>query len=234
MSRRKYWIGTVFGFFGIIAAAAAFAMAFPAPTACVAIAAYDFEEMSEQFFVPPNSGPTQRARYETLVLEGRERIKDAFGEPEADPIIVFFDDPRSFTPLFLNEVGQGPSIGSHDCLIIGPRGQNVDVVSHELMHSEILHRAGAWKSFREIPAWFNEGVAMQVDFRERFIIPPDDLPDTSYVRALNSSNAFFAGENSYAAARHEVMDLLNKHPAKRLYANLERVRNGETFAKVFE
>jgi hypothetical protein len=88
--------------------------------------------------------------------------------------------------------------------------------------------------FWEIPAWFNEGVAMQVDFRERFMMPPERLPDTSYARELESYNAFFSGEHSYAASRREVMDLFNKHPANSLYARLERIRDGEPFAQVFE
>ncbi len=87
---------------------------------------------------------------------------------------------------------------------------------------------------REIPAWFNEGVAMQVDFRERFIVPPEKLPETSYVRELESYNAFFAAEQSYAAARREVKYLLEKHAASGLYAKLERVRSGEPFGRVFE
>lgn len=235
MNRRKYWIGAVLGIVAIVGmAATAFATVFPAPTACIAIEVFGFEEVSERFFVPPNSSRSQIARYEELIQESRRRITLVLGKPEAQPIVVFFEDPRSFAPLFLNEVGQAPSVGKRACLIIGPRGQNVDVVAHELMHAEMHYRIGPWKMLWEIPAWFDEGVAMQVDFRERFIMSPDDLPDTSYVRKLKGHRAFFAGEHNYAAARREVADLLDEYPANTLYANIERIRSGETFAQVFE
>jgi hypothetical protein len=235
MSIKKYWGRIVVGVVVIVGVSATVAvMALPAPTACMAIGVYEFEELSERFLVPPNSSAAQKSEYKALIREARERIRHTFGEPEADPTVVFFDDPRAFAPLFLNEVGQAPGIGNRVCLIIGPRGQNIDVVSHELMHSELLHRVGAWKMFREIPAWFDEGAAMQVDFRKRFMMPPERLADTSYVRKLKSYDAFFSGKYSYPAARREVMELLDKQPANSFFVNLERIRNGESFAQVFE
>lgn len=235
MNIRKYAKKVVVGGLAVFSiAATAFAVAFPAPTVCAVIDAYEFDEVSERFYVPPNSSPEQIADYQRLIHEARKRIGETYGEPESEPVIVFFDDPQTFSPLFLNEVGQGPSVGSRSCLIIGPRGQSVDVIAHELIHTEIHHRVGAWGMLMEIPAWFDEGVAMQVDYRERFIVSPESLPDTSYVRAYESYSDFSSGEQSYAAARREVMELLAKTPANRLYSNLARIRNGEPFERVFE
>jgi hypothetical protein len=187
--------------------------------------------------VPPNNSPAQKAKYEALIQEARERIKDTFGEPEADPIIVFFDDPRSFSPLFLNEFGQAPRIGKRACAIIGPRGQDVDVVSHELMHTEIHHRVGA-KRLREIPTWFDEGVAMQVDYRSRYLLEPQDAQNSDDVRALTSASSFFVADDgvltrNYASAKKVIALWLAEVEPAALYPRLQRLKNGESFSDIF-
>jgi len=239
MSKRKRWIGAIIGVFVIIGVGAtAYALTFPAAAVCVAIGAYGFEAVSDRIFVPPNSSPVQKAGYEALIREARERIKDTFGEPRADPIIVFFDDPRSFSPLFLNEFGQTPRIGERTCVIIGPRGQDVDVVSHELMHTEIHHRVGAWGMFREIPTWFDEGVAMQVDYRNRYLLEPQDTRNPNDVRALTSFSSFFVADDeartrNYASAKKVIALWLAEVGPTALYPRLQRLKNGESFSDIF-
>lgn len=232
MTVKKCWIGLLTGLAGI--GVAFCALALPAPTACLAMGTYGFESVSERFLIPANSNQAEKARYKRLIQEARERIASSFGEPDADPIVVFFNDPRAFWPLQLNLHGQAPSIGGRMCLIIGPDGQHVDIVAHEFMHAEMYHRVGPWRQFREIPAWFDEGVAMQVDYRERYDLNSGQLPDTTSVRELTSYREFFKGQNSYAAAKREVRDWLTRVGADTLYARLERLRNGEPFTRVVE
>ena len=55
--------------------------------------------------------------------------------------------------------------------IIGPKGMNIDVVAHEWMHSEIAHQSGFITRNYRLPTWFDEGLAMQVDFRPEFSLP---------------------------------------------------------------
>ena len=44
-------------------------------------------------------------------------------------------------------------------LLLSPRGLNAVITSHELTHIELHHRIGALRSWRAIPAWFDEGLS---------------------------------------------------------------------------
>jgi len=50
-------------------------------------------------------------------------------------------------------------------MVIGPDGINLDVLSHEMCHTELYHRLGWWRKEMRIPTWFDEGLAMQLDYR---------------------------------------------------------------------
>ena len=44
---------------------------------------------------------------------------------------------------------------------------NVDVLAHELTHAELKERLSD-KALRKIPTWFDEGIALQNDYREQY------------------------------------------------------------------
>lgn len=232
MTNRKRWIVLSTGLVGI--GAVSLAAALPAPAACLAISAYGFKTASERLLVPANSSQAEQMLYKDLLRQARGRIENIFGKPDADPLVVFFNDPRAFWPLDLNLYGQAPTIGGRACLIIGPEGQDVDIVAHEFMHTEMHHRVGSWNMLREVPAWFDEGVAMQVDYRKRYDMNREQLPDSTYVRKLVSYKEFSRGQSSYAAAKREVNSWLAVAGTDTLYARLDRLRRGDPFARVIE
>ena len=142
-----------------------------------------------------------------LLQEAKDRIEAKFGIMQSEPVIVFFEKQDSFWPLQLNKYGSASFLGSKTCVVIGPKGQNVDVIAHELMHAETEHRVGYWRRWLEVPIWFDEGLAMQVDHRERYNLPKDTK--TSYIRQLNLVSKFSvsAGDlltNHNASAKLEV------------------------------
>ena len=49
--------------------------------------------------------------------------------------------------------------------VFGPAGQTVDVLAHELAHAELLQRVGYFTMEFCVPAWFDEGLAVQFDER---------------------------------------------------------------------
>ena len=138
--------------------------------------------------------------------------------------------------ICFNAYGSTQSIGSRTCVMVGPKGQNVDVVAHELMHAEIHHRVGYLAYFFQIPTWFNEGVAMQVDYRARYSLSPQDSQNTAYVRDLTASSNFYESDDqaltrNYASAKHEVASWLTKVGTTTLYSRLQRMRDGQSFAE---
>lgn len=177
------------------------------------------------------------AIFEQLLSESRIRIQNTFGTPQSKPIVVFFNDPNTFWPLKLNEYGSTQFIGSKVCVMVGPKGQNPDVVAHELMHAEIANRVGYWHRFTQLPIWFDEGLAMQVDFRPRYDFHNGAGGKSTNVKTLWSAREFFVPDGdlltkNYASAKAEVALWVAAVGNKSVYSQLERIRNGETFDAV--
>ncbi|OIN60576.1 hypothetical protein [Arsenicibacter rosenii] len=84
--------------------------------------------------------------------------------------IIFCADPETYNRYCGQkaESSAGCSLGApwgEAYLILGPDGNNVDVIAHERCHDELLARLGWWTVQRQIPQWFNEGLALMVDYR---------------------------------------------------------------------
>ncbi len=75
---------------------------------------------------------------------------------------------------------------------------------------------------------------MQVDYRERFTMSQQQLPETDYIRDLTSYAEFFGDKNGYAAAKREVANWLAEEGAGTLFGRLDRLKNGAPFAVVVE
>ena len=172
-----------------------------------------------------------------LLQEARDRIENKFGPLKSKPTVVFFNERDSFWPLTLNEYGSTSFLGYKTCVMIGPKGQNIDVTAHELMHAEIEHRVGYWRRWIELPIWFNEGLAMQVDHRKRYNLPKGT--ETSYVKKLNSISDFSVSDhnlltNHYASAKSEVALWISKVGTGVLYDLLNSIKEGRSFESVWQ
>jgi hypothetical protein len=178
------------------------------------------------------------AVFDQLLSESRIRITNTFGTPGAKPVVVFFNDKNAVWPLKLNEYGSTQFIGSRVCILIGPKGQNIDVVAHELMHAEIAAQVGYWNRLVQLPVWFDEGLAMQVDFRKKYFLRDGAGAGTRYVKTRWSVREFFVPDKdllikNYASAKAEVASWVAGVGSKSVYSQLERVRAGESFDAVF-
>ena len=222
--------------FGIVA----YAFANPSVAACALIDAAPFVPLADGTLVEANSSDQNHAAVvEHLISEARIRIQNTFGTPRSTPIIVFLNDPNAFWPFKLSEYGGAHFIGTRTCLIIGPKGQNPDVVAHELMHAEIANRVGYWRRLTQLPMWFDEGLAMQVDFRPRYVLHSGAGTETKRIKTLWSASDFFVSDDelltkNYAVAKAEVAIWVADVGNASVYRQLERIRAGEPFDVVIK
>jgi hypothetical protein len=231
--KKRTLLAATFAAIGIVLVTLAFAV--PGPVACTLVALQGFKSLPEGTLVEPGSSQQEQAQVAALLSGARARIEKTYGTPRAQPTIVFFQDSQKFWPLKLNSHGSTNFLGSRACVMVGPKGRNIDVIAHELMHAELFDRVGAWRKFTQIPAWFDEGIAMQVDFRSRYELPPGELANTTYVRRLESTNQFFnqSGQQlvkNYASAKAEVAVWLADVGAQSVYQRFEQIREGEMFS----
>ena len=147
-----------------------------------------------------------------FVTKARERIRDRFGPPLANPTIVNFQTAEDNWPFTFNPYGSTHFLPWKTCVVFGPKGQSVDVVAHELMHAELVERVGYWQRLMHIPTWFDEGLAMQVDDRVRYRNFPNLLSHDDTMR-LDSAAEFYVSDpdsltQHYASVRHTMTELL--------------------------
>jgi hypothetical protein len=219
-----------------LVSATTFAFGLPGPTACLFVGVAELHKLSDGSLTDNESEVDQR-RYVQLTRDARARIEGTFGSVESKPTLVFFSRPDGFGPFRLNAYGSTQFIGRRACVMVGPKGQSVDVVAHELMHAEIHHRVGYLKRFLQLPTWFDEGVAMQVDYRNRYSLSSQDAQNADYVRGLTTFSSFFKDDEqavirNYASAKQVAASWLSKVGTTSLYSRLQRMRNGESFAEI--
>jgi len=213
----------------------AFAAANPGVAVCVASNFLPLTRLEDGTLVEPHSfDADQAAVAQRLLADGKGRIREIFGDPRSTPIVVFFNNAASFWPFRLNDYGSTHVIGTRTCVLIGPNGRNLDVVAHELMHAEIVDRVGVVAKFTELPTWFDEGLAMQVDFRPEYDIAGGANAETKSVRALQSAGDFYVPDSrqltgNYASAKAEVALWARQVGHQSVFAQLERMRHGEAF-----
>ncbi len=223
---------------GFILAIFAYAMSNPDTAVCSLIKLMPVEEINHGALIEGSMSQNQRLALSELIPQAKARIRDSFGAPLGRPIIAFFNDPQYFWPLKINPYGSAVSLPGRTCVIIGPQGQNIDVLAHELVHAEVFQRLGWWKSFTELPVWFNEGLAMQVDRRSQYLLLSSDNHDTQAVRKLVNRDFFSPDDNvltwRYKAAKAEVSAWINKAGYDEVYPLLERIQTGESFDELIK
>ena len=217
--------------------AATLAYAIPGATACSLVGIARLHPLADGTLVEAGTSEQDQHKLQDLIVAAKSRIENTFGAPRAKPTLIFFRDPRTFWWLKVNPYGSTNFVGSRACVIVGARGLSTDVLAHELMHAELADRVGYWRRFTEIPVWFDEGIAMQVDRRPRFALPPGAQVDTSYVRQLQSARSFFQANEqqlvrNYASAGAEVAHWLSDVGPQSLYPRLDRIAHGEQFDSV--
>jgi hypothetical protein len=223
----------------IVLGTATLAFAFPGGTACALIEFSGLETLPDGTRIQTSSTSAERQAMLEIQAQAKARIENMFGAPRAKPLVVFLNNPATVFTFKSNGYGGAYFVGSRACLFIGPKGTNVDVVAHELLHAELSERVGPSRRSSETPAWFDEGLAMQVDFRSRYnSSQPVDATELASLRTLRSMDQFNAGNDEeitrhYARSKQAVAQWLEKIGRANLYSRLERIGNGESFGTVF-
>ena len=125
------------------------------------------------------------------VATARNRIVWFWGDRRGQATLIYCPNQSEYEQFCDGGEGAGCSLGlpwGDSYLILGPDGNNADVIAHELCHDELFARLGWWRVKRQIPQWFNEGLALLVDYR--FSKPALwDTPHRSGKRPPTESNS---------------------------------------------
>ncbi|MBT1449782.1 hypothetical protein KJ365_02735 [Glaciecola sp. XM2] len=204
---------------------------FKGAIACEIAGPLGYEQIKPNVFIAKDD--SRNIQELAFIEDATNRVSTTFGDMTATPIMILTLNKEQSANFFASETASSHFSPFNNCLVIGPKGQNVDVVAHELVHAEVYARLGWLTQMLKMPRWFEEGVSLLVDLREPFL-PENILMDETEVDAVKklfyghqfyNENAF----NNYRAARLAV-DSVDK---TQFYANLEKMKEGQSFDEVF-
>ena len=200
---------------------------------------HGFKEVRDNIFID-NNYLDEDEEILSMIDTANERNEDFFGELEGKTVIIVTDDEEK-----LNKLGNPSSTaftttyvfkGAHNYTVVSGEKAELDVVAHELSHAEIHSRLykNKWSSKDSIPIWFDEGLAMQNDYRDKYsesefekISDARDITDISD-EAFFDSNKEIRVEN-YILAKHMVSTLIKDKRKEEIFNLIDRVNNGEKF-----
>ena len=199
-----------------------------------------FIKIADHVFI--NKGNTRNQQeILDLIEQAEERDRAFFGDlhfPD-ETFFIICDDEK-----LIRKIGEDhatvtisfPSEKNYIC--ISDEYLELDILAHEITHAEMRTRLTS-KAQAKIPTWFDEGLALQNDYRERYseeqwtaqtdngknIVAPEDMDTPSEFYAGDAEDRRFR----YLNAKHELDGWMAAHGQQGLLELIEKLNNGEEF-----
>lgn len=140
---------------------------FPPVWKCQTVGFSDFDDLPGKLYVSPQTTARQRDSIRRILPLARQRVREFWGQQAADSPVIFCHDQATYRQYCLLDEGAGCSLGTPtgSWIVLNPDGLNIDVLAHEMCHDELFTRLGWFKSKNRIPQWFDEGLALMLDYR---------------------------------------------------------------------
>jgi hypothetical protein len=185
------------------------------------------------------------------ITHARQRIRLYYGSVAAEPEIFACATDYCFRQLG-GETGRARAYGEPK-LLLSPRGLTVPMIAHEWSHAEFFTRLGGHDAAKDIPRWFDEGLAVLVSnepthseeiwqaIREAGIATPALNELESREKWLATVKKY--GDDAtnkeqykvvYATAGHEVRRWYRKAGKAGLSLLIEALRQGRPFAQAYQ
>ncbi|GBE17407.1 hypothetical protein BMS3Abin15_01252 [bacterium BMS3Abin15] len=186
----------------------------------------------------------------TQKMESKRFVIDVWGEIKSKPIIYACESKECAKSFNLS----APAHAVSRYTILRPEGFTKYLIAHETSHSEVIERAGSFLNWKNIPQWFDEGLAVVVGPDPRHNesawekIISENLPHPSQeelmkihsIKAWNKATHEY-NENldyseivvTYATAGHYVRKWYNKVGRSGLLKLFEKINAGYSFEKAY-
>lgn len=215
------------------------AVTFPQETRCILIDFYDFEQ-EDNLYYRANVDEVTISHLQNLIEDAETRVADFWGKQTVEPKFIYCDtdeDYLKFGVSVLTPACANMKLGAY--VVISNQGLDLDILAHEISHTELYNRIGFFNRLRKIPTWFDEGLAMQVDWRDYY--STDSLKTTTNfenlpeVTQMLHPRQFGSGTReevklNYSTAKYIVEQWYSKEKLDRF---LEHINNGSSFQEAY-
>jgi hypothetical protein len=187
----------------------------------------EYSEISPNVFASNSFNRDQQEKLLAVIELGKSRVNQTFGDMIANPKVVIAANDIEASDFGSNPYGKALLTPLGQCIIFGPKGQNIDVIAHEYTHAEVHYRVGWLNHMLNVPIWFNEGVALLVDFREPYLLENIKL-------SFDQINSVKSDGFDFSIASYKASRVLVEHLDKStLYDDLEKLKQGQDIKSVF-
>jgi uncharacterized membrane protein len=226
MRKRFRWV--LGGIVVLLLAIDGLAWAYPSVAATTCPGCYGLARVSDGVYSGRRITAAQRDRLAGLAVEARRRVEAFYGGRTSAPRLI-----ACFTDDCYARIGGGRERGVavlNRAVMLSPRGLDAVIASHEMAHVELHQRLD-----REVPQWFDEGLAVVVSNDPRYLgehcrVPFDGpLPETlpAWLDAAS------ADPNVYSKAACRVQRWLDANGGRdAVLALIDQLNDGASFPAI--
>lgn len=229
---------------------AAYYFWFPAIWHCQTVRFAPFTGYPGGVYVSNDATATERNTLLRAIERSRQRIRQFWGHQLGDSSIIFCHDKARYAEFAMLDEGAGTSLGTPtgSWIVINPAGLNDDVIAHEMCHDELFTRLGWFKTKNSVPQWFDEGLALMVDYRftnpdssrrhldylDEWMLSTHHGSDALELTDIRTVKGFFGGDRhhinrAYLTSGLEVSRWLSVVGKPGLHELMLALRHGEAF-----
>ncbi|TAH08764.1 MAG: hypothetical protein EAZ14_09320 [Runella slithyformis] len=251
----KNWIYWLLGI--TLALVSSYFFLFPQVWRCQWVRFSDFRQIDARLFVAAETSLKQQKMAIEALVAAQKRVAELWGQTNGSASIILCHSPQQYQRYCHHHEGAGCSIGTpwgESFIVLNLEGLNTDVIAHEMCHDELFNRLGWWTTKRQIPQWFNEGLALMADHRfvattdsiQRYIDYKDELLYRSHGGqiALNlpdiaTTSRFFGGDEAYQmlaymTAATEVARWLSLVGKQQVRVLVQEINQGKDFLESYQ
>ena len=204
-----------------------------------------FTEIASHVYINRNYAGNRQEPLE-MIEQARDRVRTFFGELhfQDETILIICDDGKLTRKLGEDhgtDIVSFPAEAHTIC--ISDEYLELDILAHEITHAELRSRLSA-KAQKAIPTWFDEGLALQNDYRERYseaqwIAQTDNGKNTVALEDMDTPAEFYAGEAEdrrfrYLNAKHELDGWMTVHGQQGLLELFDKLNGGADFTTAYD
>ena len=199
-----------------------------------------FTEIASHVYINRDYAGDQQELLE-MIEQAKDRVRTFFGDVsfQNETIFIICDDEKLTRKLGEDHgtvIFYFPSETHYIC--ISDEYLELDILAHEITHAELHTRLSA-EAQKAIPTWFDEGIALQNDYREKYseaqwTQQTDNGKNAVALEDMDTPAEFYAGEAEdrrfrYLNAKHELDVWTTSHGQQGLLELLDRLNGGADF-----